>query len=83
MAENLYRGNPSTFTDSPLGQYETHRFVETLLEPGVCLAILEIGCGMGEGLADLARRFPQNYFAGIDLTEQNIANARVASPAIA
>ncbi|MFA6970112.1 MAG: class I SAM-dependent methyltransferase [Gallionella sp.] len=43
---------------------------------GAPLSILEIGCGTGEQLVTLARKFPHANLTGIDISGQNIAVAR-------
>lgn len=42
---------------------------------GAQLAILEIGCGTGEQLVSLARKFPHSRLTGIDISEPNVALA--------
>ncbi len=44
------------------------------LERGV--AVLEVGCGSGELLTALARRFPRSRFRGIDISDKAIRLAR-------
>ncbi len=36
-------------------------------------AILDIGCGSGDQMADMARHFPEAAFAGIDLSDSGLA----------
>jgi trans-aconitate methyltransferase len=71
------------FSAAPTGQSDTHRYVEKLLRQCGPLSVLEIGCGTGEALSDLARRFPDSRFTGVDLSEHNILRARAASPHLA
>lgn len=40
---------------------------------GAQLSILEIGCGTGEQLVSLARKFPNARLTGIDISEPNVA----------
>jgi 2-polyprenyl-3-methyl-5-hydroxy-6-metoxy-1,4-benzoquinol methylase len=44
------------------------------LERGI--TVLEVGCGRGHALTELARRFPQSRFRGIDMSETAIGYAR-------
>lgn len=44
------------------------------LEQGI--EVLDVGCGMGRALNQLARAFPNSLFTGYDLSEQAIAAAR-------
>lgn len=44
--------------------------------PEAPLSMLEIGCGTGEQLVSLARKFPKAKFTGIDISAPNIAIAR-------
>jgi 2-polyprenyl-3-methyl-5-hydroxy-6-metoxy-1,4-benzoquinol methylase len=52
------------------------------LEPGLMdslergLEVLDIGCGCGRAVILMAERFPASRFAGYDLSEEAIANAR-------
>ncbi len=43
-------------------------------------AILDIGCGSGDLLAELARHFPEAAFAGIDLSESAITETARKTP---
>ncbi len=43
-------------------------------------AILDIGCGSGDLLAELARHFPEAAFAGIDLSESGITETARKTP---
>lgn len=44
------------------------------LERGI--TVLEVGCGRGHALAELARRFPRSRFHGVDMSEAAIGHAR-------
>lgn len=55
---------------------ETHERVAGLLQNRGHARVLEIGCGTGNKLAELAARFPNAEFTGIDISEYNIAAAR-------
>lgn len=44
------------------------------LESG--MDVLDIGCGSGLAVCELARRFPNSHFTGYDLCEEAISNAR-------
>lgn len=43
-------------------------------------AILDVGCGQGELLRELSRRFPGASVAGADLSEQGLADSRRRNP---
>ena len=55
---------------------ETHERVAGLLQDYAHARVLEIGCGTGHELAELAERFPNAEFTGVDISERNIATAR-------
>ena len=43
--------------------------------------VLDLGCGTGDGFAELARRFPSAGLVGIDLAQAMLARARERTPA--
>lgn len=45
-------------------------------------AILDFGCGVGGLLGQLASRFPQAALHGVDVSEESVAMAREAHPAV-
>ncbi len=49
----------------------SHRWVEDLLVGIQPRQVLDIGCGKGRALVDLAQRFPQHQYYGIDLEVEN------------
>jgi SAM-dependent methyltransferase len=53
--------------------------LEGRLEAGI--DVLDAGCGRGEALAALARRFPRSRFVGYDLCADAIADAQAAARA--
>jgi len=55
---------------------ETHERVAGLLQAHGRARVLEVGCGTGNKLAELAERFPNAEFTGVDISERNIAAAR-------
>jgi SAM-dependent methyltransferase len=70
------------FSPSPGEQSPAHRRTAELLANRGARAMLEIGCGTGAGLMDLAQRFPRVRFVGLDFSEENIATARDGSSMI-
>jgi SAM-dependent methyltransferase len=52
------------------------------LVPGLCESlergadVLDVGCGAGRVLCDLAQRYPRSRFLGIDLAREAVADAR-------
>ena len=44
--------------------------------PGAPREILEVGCGTGRNLAELARRYPRARLTGVDLSDAMLARAR-------
>jgi 2-polyprenyl-3-methyl-5-hydroxy-6-metoxy-1,4-benzoquinol methylase len=44
------------------------------LEEGI--RVLDVGCGRGRALAEMARRYPESEFVGYDLSEEAVAWAR-------
>jgi ubiquinone/menaquinone biosynthesis C-methylase UbiE len=58
-------------------QAELRRHVYALLEPTSAAAILDVGCGRGQDLAEIGGLVgPQALLAGIDLSESSIGAAR-------
>ncbi len=58
------------------------------LAPGVVEAlergidVLDVGCGSGRALAEMAKRFPKSRFVGYDLCEETVATARQGAKAL-
>jgi SAM-dependent methyltransferase len=50
------------------------------VDPGRRLRVLEVGCGTGRQLFDLARALPQAELVGVDVSEPSIAEAERARP---
>ncbi len=46
----------------------SHQWVENFLGGSQPRRVLDLGCGKGQALVDLARRFPQHHYSGIDLS---------------
>ena len=58
-------------------EQELRSHVQALLEPASAEAILDIGCGRGEDLAELGKSVgPQTVLAGIDASEESIQAAK-------
>jgi SAM-dependent methyltransferase len=55
---------------------ERNRWVVSLLDVSPTDRILEVGCGPGVALAELARRAPDGYVCGIDRSEVMVGQAR-------
>jgi len=53
-----------------------HERVAGLLKDSGHVRVLEIGCGTGNKLAELAERFPNAEFTGVDISARNIAAAK-------
>lgn len=49
----------------------SHQWVENFLGGAQPRQVLDLGCGKGRALVDLARRFPQHQYYGIDLAVEN------------
>ncbi len=49
----------------------SHQWVENLLGGAQPRQILDLGCGKGRALVDLARRFPHHQYYGVDLAVEN------------
>lgn len=47
------------------------------LEGGI--DVLDVGCGSGQAMITLAKRFPNSFFAGYDFSEEGIARAKAAA----
>ncbi len=47
------------------------------LEAGI--EVLDVGCGSGQAMIELAKRFPNSNFAGYDFSEQSISRAQSAA----
>jgi SAM-dependent methyltransferase len=70
-------GGETAFWPGMLGTLsEMHDRVAGLLQDRGRARVLEIGCGTGHELAELAERFPTAEFTGVDISERNIAVAR-------
>ena len=66
----------SISTEANPAQALRRRLIRRLLgddAAGQDSAILDIGCGAGDQLADLARHFPEAAFAGADLSDRGLA----------
>src|SRR5215472_13362237 len=64
-----------------IGQRMAERLALVRLDPA---AILDAGCGTGEGLAELGQRFPAAFLAGVDFAFPMLALARGrAAPSLA
>lgn len=63
----------------PAGYYAQAEFVERHIDECGAQRILEAGSGNGFNTLHLARRHPQRWFTGVDLTSQHIAGAREAA----
>lgn len=50
----------------------SQKIYRTIQEHKTCISILDIGCGEGQYLLPLAKRFPQHRFTGIDLQDSHI-----------
>jgi trans-aconitate methyltransferase len=50
--------------------------VSAIADRGAALRILDIGCGTGDQIFDLASRLPAALFTGVDVERSNIAVAR-------
>ena len=76
MSESVFEGR--TFTAPP---ERTARLAERLLahvDADRPLRVLDLGCGTGGQIRALAARLPRARFTGIDISESNIAAARIA-----
>lgn len=49
------------------------------LEKGI--HVLDVGCGSGRALAEMARAFPRSKFTGYDLSKEAVTNAKAAAAA--
>jgi len=45
------------------------------------IRVLDIGCGKGHAMIELARRYPNSSFVGVDFSEEAIRDARVSASA--
>ncbi|MDF1870725.1 MAG: methyltransferase domain-containing protein [Phycisphaerales bacterium] len=45
------------------------------------IRVLDIGCGKGHAMIELARRYPNSNFVGVDFSEEAIRDARVTASA--
>ena len=73
----------SQATEANPAQALRRRLIRRLLgedAAGQDAAILDIGCGSGDLLAELARHFPEAAFAGIDLSESGITETARKTP---
>ena len=73
----------SRATEANPAQALRRRLIRRLLgedAAGQDAAILDIGCGSGDLLAELARHFPEAAFAGIDLSESGITETARKTP---
>jgi SAM-dependent methyltransferase len=70
--------NMSAYYDTIMtsGYYDYQGIVDSLLGHGPFKSVLEIGCGTGLILEELAQRQPAPLMAGMDLTEAMLAIAR-------
>jgi cyclopropane fatty-acyl-phospholipid synthase-like methyltransferase len=53
-----------------------------LLDQTPARSLIDLGCGNGQLLDEIAKRFPQVKLAGIDLSENQVQENRVREPAI-
>ena len=58
------------------GYYDYEKIVQSILSDGDFTNVLEIGCGTGLILEELAKQRPQAKITGMDLTEAMLAIAR-------
>jgi SAM-dependent methyltransferase len=78
--DNHWSGMASSATQNP-AQAMRRRLVRSLLNVrGAGARILDIGCGQGDTIAELAARYPQAELAGIDFSRTGVEVARAKVP---
>lgn len=65
-----------TFTAPPERRRQTIAFILRYVDPQRSSRVLDLGCGTGEQLVDLARELPNAHLTGVDVAEMNIRRAR-------